>query len=239
MLVLAGTAAGSAWVVDRQVPLRQLSADLRTGTGERRQFTLPDGARVLLNARSAADIDPQDRQQHVVLREGDMIVEATQAGLDARPAALQLQARQVRVDITNARVLLCRLPGEIRVMALRGDAQVSVGPDSPPLTLSAGHGLRCLPQGHWRPLPDGATGAEWEDGYVAAAPAPLGDVIAALQRYTPAMLQVSAAAGSLPVHASLPLDDVDRAISALASTLPITVRHLGPWWIRLDVARTT
>ena len=43
--------------------LADLTADVRTGTGERRTVTLADGSELLLNAQSAADIqfDPQRR----------------------------------------------------------------------------------------------------------------------------------------------------------------------------------
>uniref|UniRef100_UPI0035A02CAA FecR family protein n=1 Tax=Achromobacter insuavis TaxID=1287735 RepID=UPI0035A02CAA len=72
MLALAG--CGLAALVDRQTPLRTLAADLRTGTGERHVYPLPDGSVVTLNARSAVDLQFDDRARVLRLREGAVYV---------------------------------------------------------------------------------------------------------------------------------------------------------------------
>ena len=74
-LMLALAAGGLAALVDRQTPLRTLAADLRTGTGERTAaHPLPDGSVVTLNARSAVDLQFDDRVRVLRLREGAVYV---------------------------------------------------------------------------------------------------------------------------------------------------------------------
>lgn len=73
-LLLALAAGGLAALVDRQTPLRTLAADLRTGTGERHTYPLPDGSEVTLNARSAVDLAFDGRARVLRLRAGAVYV---------------------------------------------------------------------------------------------------------------------------------------------------------------------
>ncbi|KAG1441239.1 hypothetical protein G6F57_018764 [Rhizopus arrhizus] len=55
MVSAAGLGLG-AWAVGERGAIRRLTADLRTGTGERRALTLPDGTLLELNTGSAVDL---------------------------------------------------------------------------------------------------------------------------------------------------------------------------------------
>lgn len=263
-LFAVGAGLGGAWLTDRVVPLSTLTTDFHTRTGQRRSIALDDGSRVILNARSAADVVFDATLRRVILREGDLIADVApdvgrdmvpDAGPDAVQGEAQTGARSVARDargparpfcvdaghvaawVSDGRVLMSLLPGEVRVFALHGPVLLALGDKGEARRpLKAGQGLRCFADGTVAPVLGSATGAEWEQGYVSASPLPLGDVIAALRRYTPGVIRVSPAAARLPVQASLPLDDVDRALGVLADTLPIRVSRLSPWWITIDVA---
>ena len=56
----------AAAVAERHVPLSGLLADHATRTGERRSVTLPDGSRVVLNTRSAIDVEFDEQRRAVV-----------------------------------------------------------------------------------------------------------------------------------------------------------------------------
>lgn len=229
--LLAGAGA-AAWTTDRFLPLAELTADLRTHTGERRQFALQDGSRLLLNARSAASVD--GAQRLIVLHAGDAIATAApDTALPARPLCLATPHAQVQA--LRGRFLVALGAAHTEVVALEQALQV-VPAHGPAFTLARGQGTAVDAAGQRHPLAAPLAAADWEHGYLSASPLPLGQVVAALQRYTPAVLRTSPAAAQLAVQASLPLDDVARSLQALADTLPIRVRRFGPWWTQIDLA---
>lgn len=233
LLLLAGVGAG-AWGTDRVVPLGTLAADMATRTAQRKSFDLPDGSHLMLNARSAADVRFDATHRQVRLRGGDVIAEVAPAAREAWPA-FELIAGDVRVQAAQGRFVASRLDAAVRIFALRDAVEVAWR-GTAAHRVEQGEGLLMGEDGHALALRGAVTGAEWESGYLSAAPLPLGEVVAALRRYTPGILRVSPAAARLPVHASLPLNDVPRALDALADTLPIQIQRIGPWWITIDLA---
>ncbi|VFR69256.1 Fe2+-dicitrate sensor, membrane component [plant metagenome] len=231
LLAAVGVGTG-AWLADRVVPLGTLTADLQTRTGQRRAFALADGSQLALNARSAVDVDVAAATRQAVLREGDVVARVSPAA--ERP--FLLMARHVSVVARQGRFLVSQGEARTRVFALAETLQLRAAAGGE-RELLPGRGVTVDALGRWQPVTGSATGAEWEQGYLSASPLPLGEVVAALRRYTPAVLRVAPEAAALPVQASLPLDDVDRALRALVDTQPITVRRYSPWWITLDTQR--
>lgn len=231
LALLAPGMGALALAVDRATPVAQLMADLRTATGERRRYTLPDGSLLMLNARSAADLDFAAYERQVHLLRGDAIVHRVRT--QGRPTELCLRTPHARL-YPDSRAFVGLAAEGTRVFALQGPVRVVMASGSTHW-LGAGQGAAFDGQGLLRGVRVDAGLADWQDGYLSAAPLPLGEVVAALQRYTPRLLQVSERAAGLAVHASLPLDDVDRSLRALAESLPLQVRHMGPW-VRMDLA---
>ncbi|MFJ1298624.1 DUF4880 domain-containing protein [Pseudomonadota bacterium AL_CKDN230030165-1A_HGKHYDSX7] len=233
LLLLAGVGAG-AWGTDRVVPLGTLASDMTTRTAQRKSFDLPDGSHLMLNARSAVDVRFDATHRQVSLRRGDVIAEVAPAAREAWPA-FELLAGEVRVRTAQGRFVVSQLDAAVRIYALRDAVEVAWR-GAAPRVLAPGEGVVMGEDGRASPVRGTTTGAEWESGYLSAAPLPLGEVVAALRRYTPGILRVSPAAARLPVHASLPLNDVPRALAALADTLPIRIERIGPWWATIDLA---
>ena len=86
---------GSTWLAEQYTPLLELSADLHTASGERRNFTLPDGSTVTLAARSAADILFDGQERRVRLRAGELVATVTPDA--TQPFVVETHEGQVRV----------------------------------------------------------------------------------------------------------------------------------------------
>ncbi|MDT4829116.1 hypothetical protein FQZ97_625300 [compost metagenome] len=61
-------------------------------------------------------------------------------------------------------------------------------------------------------------------------------MVEALRPYHRGLIRVAPAVRPLRVQGVYPLDDPERALTALAETLPIRVSHYGPWLTLIDAA---
>lgn len=237
-LAFGGIGLGTALVAQRFVPLQDMLADLRTGTGERRRFTLADGSTLLLNARSAADVRFADGQRQVRLREGELIADVrpdAQAPFTLRCDHGSVQA--LPAGGNNAtRFLLRQQDARSLVATLQGG--VALTPDAGSRRgVAPGESVWFGPSGIEAARVAAADAAAWQAGHVAVYDQPLGEVIAALRPYRRGFLRISPEAAALRVYGSYPLDDTDRALATIGETLPVVMHvHSGGWLVRIDAA---
>lgn len=228
-LMLALAAGGLAALADRQTPLRTLAADLRTGTGERHTYPLPDGSEVTLNARSAVDLAFDGRARVLRLRAGAVYVRV--AADAARPFIVASPDGEVQALGTVFGVardeqgsVACVIEHSVEVRAA-GQRRVLV----------AGEGARFGAGGIDAPDAALAETAAWHDGMLVVRDQPLGAVVAALRPYRRGFLRISPEAARLRVLGAFPLDDTDRVLESLRQTLPIEVGGLGGWLVSIDL----
>lgn len=228
-LVLAGTAGGGLMALDRARPISQMLADLSTGTGERRSFDLPDGSHVMLDARSAVDLDFSGAHRQISLRAGGLI-----ARVHAHAAsALAIGTSYGTLRSASGRVMAAHHGDSVRVVALDGPVSVSAV-DGSQATLQSSQGVRLTRKG-LQPLSGDPTAlASWQTGMLSVDNAPLEDVVQALQAYYVGVLRVAPAARRLPVFGVFALDDPEQAIQAVSASLGLRTRRLG-WLISIDV----
>lgn len=219
--------AGSAW-----------NADLRTATGERREFTLPDGSRLQLDTASAADILFSATERRVRLRQGALWVQtASDAGHrpflvqtpqgTARALGTRFSVRGVDVgaadeDATQVAVM----QGAVELRSVGG--QVGV--------VRAGQQARMrrtdvAPAEALQPEADG-----WTQGVLYAEKMPLGAFAAALGRYRPGILRCDPAVAQLQVSGAFQLADTDAVLRALAASLPVRIAMRTRYWVTITPA---
>ncbi|MCO3402565.1 FecR family protein [Pseudomonas aeruginosa] len=118
-LVLGGASLGLAtWQAE---PLRDWLADQRTGVGEQRRLTLPDGSLLTLNTDSAVDLAFDASQRLVRLLRGEIFVDSR---ADPRPfrvatAEARLHAGAARFNVRQE-MAATRADGEARRLAFDG-----------------------------------------------------------------------------------------------------------------------
>lgn len=229
-LVIGGLGVGTLLVGRSSGLLGELNADLRTATAQRQRFTLADGSQLLLDARSAVNLEFDQGERRVELLAGKLIID------------IQPQARSFNVitpygtlRAAAGRFMLARHTQSTHAWSLRSEAcldtqfqQCSV--------LRQGQGLR-LDLNGVSPLAANLRGESlWEDGRLSVDNWPLGAVIEALRPYRHDRLQITAQAAQLRVSGLFALDNSERVLNSLEQTLPIRVRRFIGLWTRIESA---
>ncbi|MDR6213180.1 FecR domain-containing protein [Paracidovorax wautersii] len=234
-LGVGGVAVGAALLADRFAPLGGWSADLRTATGERRDFALPDGSTVTLDARSAADLHFAGGQRTVVLRQGALMAQAAPARHAPGGAPFIVRTAQGQVQALGTRFVVRQEVTHTQVGMLEHSVAITT-PAGDRLQLDEGQSARFGGPGGIERTPQSPVAASaWQRGMLEAHDLPLGEVVQALRAYRPGFIRVSPQAAALRVYGTYALDDTDRALAALAETLPVQVRvYQRGWLVRIE-----
>lgn len=229
-LGLAALGLGSAAVTQRYTPLETLTADLRTGTGERRRFMLADGSELWLNARSAVDIEFDAQVRRIHVRSGEIVV--TVAHDASRPFVVKTEHGSAQALGTRYLVrkedddtVLAVLHSSVRVTTQSGEAA----------SFNAGQGARFNAQGITVMSLAPVDASAWTDGFIEIHDRPLSELITALKPYRAGLLRCSRAAGKVRITGTFSLDDSNRTLAALAETLPVAVQRRTDYWVSIDL----
>ena len=212
----------TAWLISRQMPIEAWRADLHTATGERKRLPLADGASLQLNTATAVDVAPG----RIRLVEGELAltVPGTQAvAVHTSFGELSVSQAEVCVRLLPSGCLVSVLKGTVQVRDLNGQLATLQGGQQAPLKAS---GL-----GAWVPFDVLQLG--WREGVLTAQNQALGDFLRELERYRPGVLRWDPRLESLRVTGSFRLDDTDRILNLLASTLGFEVQARTRYWVTL------
>lgn len=233
---LAALAVGgpALWAGYRLAPVREWRADLRTATGEIRATELADGTRLWLSTATAVNVRLDGESRVLELVAGEMLVQspssapkpgrplvvATSLG-EVRPVGTRFSVREendaVTVGVYQGRVRLrpARRPQEERLLNAGQRAAMDATSVS---------GLRS----HSEAEPP------WVDGVLRANGMRLDRFLDTLAEYRFGYLGYDAAVADLRLVGAFPLEDTDRALAALEDSLPVRVRRITPWFVRVE-----
>jgi len=206
------------------LPIEAWRADLRTATGERKRMPLAEGGSLQLNTATAVDVDLAQRR--ITLVDGELALNIPGT------AVMTLRTHYGQLLVSQAEVCVRQLPSGFRVSVLKGAVQVR--------DLSGN--LATLQGGQQAPLNAGGLGAwvpfdvlqlGWRDGVLTAQNQLLGDFLRELERYRPGVLRWDPSLETLRVTGSFRLDDTDRILNLLASTLGLEVQSRTRYWVSL------
>lgn len=210
-------------------PVLALLADHHTAVGEIRAIALADGTRVWLDTATALDVDYRVEQRRLRLLAGSVLIETAR---DPRPFVVdtphgQLKALGTRfaARLENHSTELAVGDGAVEVSAARGTTSRIVGAER-----QASFTTELI--GPDAPL--ARARLAWANGVLLAEDIPLGALLRELGRYQRGHISVAPAVAELRVLGGYPLRDPERTLAMLAEVLPITVRHVLPWWISVD-----
>lgn len=204
--------------------LRTLGSDYATATAETRTIGLPDGSRVMLNARSAMDIRFDGQIRRVLLKEGQAFFDVA---AEARPFTVSVGDTDVTALGTAFDIDANVADGSLAVAVTSHSVRVrSMSGVSADLTLSQGERVSIDADGIiGTPIAeDPAAALAWQTGMYVAENRRLGDVVAALGRYHQGWIVFSHdSLKSRLVSAVLDLRTPDASLAALAAGLQIRV----------------
>ncbi|QRY77231.1 FecR domain-containing protein [Pseudomonas sp. PDNC002] len=229
-LVGAGVMLGAGLLANRQLPLDELTADLHTATGQRQRINLDDGSELVLNARSAVDLDFSAQRRVLRLRRGEiqlrvaadrrpLLVVSPFGQLASQGGRLQLRLETDRCAVTalDASLELVTLAGERLQLPRRQQVSFDRFAFAMPAPLQGGEGA-------------------WVDGLLEVRNQRLGEVLDALRPYRSGVLRVDPAVAELRVSGLFRLDDSDQALDVLARTLPIRIARRTALWVSVGPA---
>lgn len=230
-----------AAVLDRYQPVTGLLADYRTGTGERRTVTLPDNTVIVLNARSAVDLDFDEKTRAIRLRAGEIHVQTAHDDPAEQRPFVVLTA-QGNLHALGTRFIV-RRDGDgtwltvIESAVLARPAPCSVdraGDCDSERRVEAGQQLHIGDSEIGKVHAAKPEADAWRDGMLVVDAEPLAAVAEQLSRYRPGVLRVAPEVANQRVTGTLPLDDGDRALVALAASLPLRIVKHGDWLVSIE-----
>ncbi|WP_407728665.1 FecR domain-containing protein [Pseudomonas helleri] len=225
-LACTGVALGASLLVSQRTALGELTADVSTGTAERRTVSLPDGSELFLNAKSAVDLDFSGPHRIVRLLDGELRVKVA-----VNPATpFQLVTPQALIHVLGSDLTVREREGQGLVVALKGALQIArQGLET--LQLQTGHEVSYDRYG-FSPVRVMSLGAAaWVDGLLEVRDVPLAQIIEALRPYRGGVLRIDPAVAELRVSGMFRLDKTEQVLDTLARTLPIQVLRRSDYWV--------
>ncbi|MDD0973288.1 FecR domain-containing protein [Pseudomonas fontis] len=228
-------AAGcSTWAV-RQSPVGQtFMADLRTRTGERREFRLKDGSQLTLNTDTAVDVDFDADLRLLKLHNGEIRVQ-TASDPRGRPFIVQTAEGRIRALGTTFCVRSEQGRSTVSVQA----HAVEVRPAEQPLQalrLEQGQSVRFDRQQIEAALPMAPGSDAWTQGMLTVIEWRLGDFVNELRRYRPGVLRCAEGIADLRLSGAFRVDDSDTILENLGASLPVRVRYMTRYWVSIEPA---
>ncbi|MGC9744059.1 FecR domain-containing protein [Pseudomonas sp. P1B16] len=228
-LLLAG---GSSYLAQSQLPWREATADLRSGTGERLQRTLADGSRLSLNSGSAVDILFSASERRIRLLAGELLLDS---GHDPAQRPLIVDTAAGEIQALGTRFCVYQRDDRSQVDLFEGALELR--PRQARATrLQAGQGCWFTATRFGDIAPANLNAIAWHDGRLIAERMPLGQFVAELARHRRGMLRCDPTIAGLPLTGVFPLVDTDRVLTALEQSLPVKVHRLTSLWTTISPA---
>lgn len=227
-ILLALMAAPAAWLLVRH----ELLADYRSGVGQRRDISLPDGGALVLNTDSAVDLAYGAAERLLTLRRGEVLVQTRPDHAGSRPfivATCHGRIRAlgtrftVRVDDDGCRVTVLEHAVEITPRA----------PSATVRTVAAGQQSRFDANHASLPAPAPLQADAWARGILAAQDMRLDAFADELSRYRPGLLRVEPQVAGLRLSGAFQLDDTEAVLDSLTRMLPVDVLYRTPYWVTI------
>ncbi|MDN2716029.1 FecR domain-containing protein [Janthinobacterium sp. SUN120] len=227
-LLLALMAAPAAWLLARH----EILADYRSGVGERRDISLPDGGTLVLNTDSAVDVAYGPDERRLTLRRGEVLVQTRPDHAGNRPFLVATCHGRIRALGTRFTVRVDDDGSRVTVL----EHAVEITPRAPSATVRT---LMANQQGRFDashaslPTPAPLQADAWARGMLAAQDMRLDAFAFELSRYRPGLLRVEPQVAGLRLSGAFQLDDTDAVLDSLARMLPVDVLYRSPYWVTI------
>jgi len=239
MLSALGVACTAGWLVRHELVVTEYLADERTAAGERRTLETDDGSSILLNTRTAVDVDFDTRRRLLTLVQGEVMITDGADASQPAPRPFWLKTRGGFVQAHGARFLV-RERGDGTLVSVR-TGQVAIFSSAEPgvapaHALQIGQTVLINPLGQLQAQPSRGDPWAWSEGVISVQRMPLGEFIDDLSRYRAGFLRCSDEVARLAVSGTFQLADTEAILSLIARTLPIRVDYRTRYWVTVSAA---
>lgn len=210
---------------------QQWLADHRSAVGERKTFTLPDGGKIILNGRSAIDVDYSDKQRTVVLRKGEIWIE-TQPDSLKRPFIVE--TKQGTAQALGTQYLVRMQPKQTFVAVHQGAVKIRTQANQQEAILNLNQ-QAYFDQHHIDTVhPMDVNQYSWTKGFLMVNEMPLKDFIQRLQPYQKGKIQLDRHIQDIKISGTYPVDDLQQIYTMLAQTYHLDIDiYAGGYWVRI------
>lgn len=232
LLLVALVSAMTLTLADRERSLPHLLADETTGRGQIRHLELTDHSQVTLGSRSALDVRFTDQERRVTLHAGEALI---QTGKDPRPFFVDTE--QGDLQALGTRFIVRREDDSTRLIVL--ESAVDAHPRKSEAHRIIAKGEQVLMRSNSLTQPTLAPlGADaWARGMIVVDDVSLQYLVDQLKPFHTGRLHVDPSIADLRITGTFPLNDADKALSALEPSLPVTVDRTIPWWTSIKGRR--
>ena len=225
--LLGGLATAAAVAGIAPIVIEKFKADYVTAIGERAEFGLNDGSRVIMNTDSAISVSINEQQRNVILLRGEaeFYVQANHRN--------PLIVRALNGESTSAegKFAIKLLDNTVTVTALDGKTTVSNSHDTIAVSLELQPSQQAIYRRSGHPYLNGEIDVKkvlaWQAGRIIFENAPLADALADLERYLPErILLAPGVKRSTRVSGTFTTDRALAAVNALVRIQGRTITRL-------------
>jgi transmembrane sensor len=203
-----------------------VSADAVTAIGARRELSLADGSRLVLDTDTAVDLVFNDRERSIRLRRGRVFISTAKPSHGATLLPLWVETAEGRTQALGTRFSVQQTPDFTTVSVVEARVAIQTGAAGEAQIVAAGEAARFSRHGvvERRASPQGDSA--WVRGMLVADDMPFAAFVAELARYRSAPLVCDPALRGLRISGTYPLTDIERVLAALPRLLPVRVQAL-------------
>ena len=206
----------------------QWTADVATGTAERRTLEIAGGGRVHVNGRTFLSIENSAQSATIRVHKGSIVVQSGNPGTPIGVAT----AHGTFLPI-GTRYVVVKNEETTKLSVIEGSVSASTTDESVTQRIGSGADVR-ITDGEIQRLPSTGLRADaWVDGVIEADNASLGAVLDGLASHRSGWLLFDDEVAALRVSGVFRLDDTDRALTALKQVLPIEIDRVTDWVARV------
>ena len=212
---------------------RVAQADHRTRTGERSRVQLVDGGTLDLNSATSVNLEYGATIRRLRLLAGEILVQTAPDPQLLRPFEVLTAHGTVRALGTRFSVRL--EDGRTRVAVLEHAVELRPAAGAP-RRVEAGELAGFTPRQADTPSPLPPGEGAWHEGRLIAVDRRLDDFLADLARHRPGAISCAPEVAGLRLSGAFRLADTDAVLDTLAASLPVRLRYLTRYWVRVEPA---
>lgn len=220
----------STAVADQWIPLQTLLADFSTWTGKQREIALPDGGRMTLGPRAAANLQSDRTRDQIELLAGDLFITSG----TSRNRYINIAMNDWFLTLPTGRASFHNHGAHISAVALNSKMTATIAGGAP-IEIDARHSLLIENGTVVRRAANITREESWSSGLLVVDDDSLDNLIRYLRPYFVGLIRATPAANKLRIAGVFRLLDPRNTLLALSENFPIKVREVTPFWLSVDV----